>query len=429
MLSEDPSLDLRRLLPRLDARLPAARHGQCRLRRRPRDHRRAERAARRDPAPGARWRPRCRCAPASIPQAEPGHAILRIADLDASPDGLTISIQRQQGPDSHLADDGWRRTEAWLQPEQVVRIKGALEFHLGPEICDRLAGIATIRLRVKEPDIGVVGTTVVAWPQMLTSGAVDLSSRSHDDTVRLRGRAARTAAAAPPAPPFEPPPASPAAPMPELRAEREPLPPIEPERRPRPVDDRGGDRAAARRRRLLRLHQLHPAARRSRPRRADVRPAPRGRYAAAAAPTPVAPKKSVRETVAEYLATNPTPEAMLAKGQGVRAGRRDERGLPGVAPRRRGRQPAGAGRARVVLRSAQPRRPRRGFTPDGARAADWYERAALAGNAEAQRKFGLLLAKGGAGLPADQGRAKRGCSRPPRRTTPRPRRRWRRLPK
>ena len=50
--------------------------------------------------------------------------------------------------------------------------------------------------------------------------------------------------------------------------------------------------------------------------------------------------------------------------------------------------------------------PKAGFTPDGARAADWYERAALAGSAEAQRKFGLLLAKGGAGLPADPGRAK-----------------------
>ena len=50
--------------------------------------------------------------------------------------------------------------------------------------------------------------------------------------------------------------------------------------------------------------------------------------------------------------------------------------------------------------------PRAGFTPDGPRAADWYERAALAGSAEAQRKYGLLLAKGGAGLPADQGRAR-----------------------
>ncbi len=122
------------------------------------------------------------------PQPEPGHAVLRVMDLDALPEGLTLSIQRQQGPDTHLADDGWRRTEAWLQPEHVALVKGDLEFHLGPEICDRLAGVATIRLRVKEPDIGVVGTTVVAWPPMLTSGAVDPSRRGQDDTIRLRSR-------------------------------------------------------------------------------------------------------------------------------------------------------------------------------------------------------------------------------------------------
>src|ERR1043166_5296014 len=120
------------------------------------------------------------------PLPEPGHAILRVSELEATPDGLTISIQRQQGPDSHLADDGWRRTEAWLQPERVMRLKGNLEFQLGPEICDRLAGIATVRLRVREPDIGVVGTTVVAWPSMLTSGAVDKGQHSLDDIVRLR---------------------------------------------------------------------------------------------------------------------------------------------------------------------------------------------------------------------------------------------------
>src|SRR5258708_37358240 len=112
---------------------------------------------------------------------EPGHALLRISDLDAAPEGLAISIQRQQGPESHLADDGWRRTEAWLLPERVARRRDVLELHLGPEICDRLAGIATVRLRVKEPDIGVVGTTVVAWPAMLTSGAADPSSKSYDD--------------------------------------------------------------------------------------------------------------------------------------------------------------------------------------------------------------------------------------------------------
>ena len=76
------------------------------------------------------------------PLAEPGHALLRISELEAAPEGLMLSIQRQQGPDSHLADDGWRRTETWLQPEHVARRREALEFHLGPEICDRLAGIA-----------------------------------------------------------------------------------------------------------------------------------------------------------------------------------------------------------------------------------------------------------------------------------------------
>src|SRR5260370_3823234 len=179
------------------------------------------------------WAPSCaRCPPKAAPVAirasveglpEPGHAILRISDLDAAPEGLAISIQRQQGPDSHLADDGWRRTEAWLLPERVERKRDVMEFHLGPEICDRLAGIATVRLRVKEPDIGVVATTVIAWPSMLTSGATDPSSRLHDDTVRLR----RAAAPPPPPPPTEaapapepelPPPMPP--PRPELRASR-----------------------------------------------------------------------------------------------------------------------------------------------------------------------------------------------------------------
>ena len=50
--------------------------------------------------------------------------------------------------------------------------------------------------------------------------------------------------------------------------------------------------------------------------------------------------------------------------------------------------------------------PKAGFTPDAPRAADWYERAALAGMAEAQRRLGLLLVKGSAGLPADPAKAK-----------------------
>jgi len=333
------------------------------------------------------------------PQPEPGNAVLRVIDLDALPEGLTLSIQRQQGPDTHLADDGWRRTEAWLQPEHVARVKGGLEFHLGPEICDRLAGVATIRLRVKEPDIGVVGMTVVAWPPMLTSGAVDPSRRGEDDTIRLRGRQPEPLPP-PPAPPFEPPPAvEPPTPMPDLRAARDPLPEIAPSR------GRTGWMIAAVILLLLASGGYFAYTNYfQKPESVVVEATPPSTAPALATATDE-PRKSVRETVGEYLATNPAPDALLAKGKEFeQAGE-----FNGAFLVWRRAAEAGSALAQLELASyydplAIP--PKAGFTPDGARAADWYERAALAGSAEAQRKFGLLLAKGGAGLPADPGRAR-----------------------
>ena len=326
---------------------------------------------------------------------EPGHAILRLSELDAAPEGLALSIQRQQGPDTHLADDGWRRTEAWLMPDEVGRKGDVLEFHLGPEICDRLAGIATIRLRVKEPDIGVVGTTVVAWPSMLTSGAAG-SSGTYDDTVRLRRM--QPAAPAEPAPEPLPPPFEPPKPVPELRAAREPDLAI-PSRSGLPnwaivviaLLIVGGAGYAA-----YDYFKQHPQ---------DV---------VATVPPPTTPpaageppKKSIRDTVADYLATKPapTPEAMLAKGRDfLKAGDTASAFLVF-------RRAAEAGNTAAQLELGtfydpltQPARG--GFTPEGARAADWYERAALAGVAEAQRKLGLLFVKGGAGLAADTTKAR-----------------------
>lgn len=339
------------------------------------------------------------------PQPEPGHAVLRVVDLDALPEGLTLSIQRQQGPDTHLADDGWRRTEAWLQPEQVVRIKGDLEFHLGPEICDRLAGIATIRLRVKEPDIGVVGTTVVAWPPMLTSGAIDPSHRGQDETIRLRGRP-QPEPPPPPAPPFEPPPVvdpPPPTPMPELRAARDPVPELAPSR------GRTGWMIAAVIVLLLAgggyFAYTNYFQKNEEEVAATASPATSPIPTVASTTPDGEPRKSVRETVGTYLATGPTPEAMLAKGKEfAQAG---ELNAAFLVWRRAAE--AGSASAQLELASfydplATP--PKAGFTPDGARAADWYERAALAGSAEAQRRYGLLLARGGAGLTPDPGRAR-----------------------
>jgi len=329
-----------------------------------------------------------------LPQPEPGHAILRLTELAASPDGLTLSIERQQGPDSHLADDGWRRTETWLLPARVERVKGALDFHLGPEICDRLAGIATVRLRVKEPDIGVVGTTVVAWPTMLTSGAVDKDQRSLDDIVRLRR--AKPETPPPPAPPFEPPP-EPPRPAPELRAERAPMPDLEPRSGLTGwliaaailVILAGGGYWAYTNYFLKQWPEVL----------GTTQPTPPAPAAAADAS-----KKTVRDMVADYLATKPTPEAMVAKGKELAQG--GELGGAFLVWRRAAE--AGNGQAQLeVAGFFDPlNQPRGGFAPDGARAAEWYERAALSGLPEAQRKYGLLLAKGGAGLNPDHAKAK-----------------------
>ena len=212
--------------------------------------------------------------------------------------------------------------------------------------------------------------------------------------------------------------------MPDLRAAREP----DARDRARARGRAGwmiaaGDRAAARRRRILRLHQLLPEARGRRRRRGDAAAAPPHR------PSPRRPAgaEEVRardgRRVSRDQARRPRrcwPRASEF-AQGRRAWPRPS-SCSAAPPKPATRRPSSSSPPSTI-RSSTP--PKAGFTPDGARAADWYERAALAGIAEAQRKFGLLLAKGGAGLPADPGQAPRpGCSRRRRRTTPRPRRRW-----
>jgi hypothetical protein len=337
---------------------------------------------------------------AIFPLPEPGHALLRVSDLDAAPEGLTLSIQRQQGPESHLADDGWRRTETWLMPDEVARRGEVLEFHLGPEICDRLAGIATVRLRVREPDIGVVGTTVVAWPTMLTSGAAGANSFA-DDVVRLRRQepAAVEPEPAPELPPaFEPAP-PPSAAKPELRAARDPIAEIPPRR--------GGTGWMIAVLALLAVvgggyyvwtNHIDP------PPADIVADAPPGPATApAASPIPSPPRKSVRETVAEYLATKPPPDAVLAKAREFAK----DGNVAGSFLLFRQAAEQGNAAAQVELGTFyDPLTPRNGFTPDGTQAADWYERAALAGSAEAQRRLGLLFAKGGAGVTVDPAKAR-----------------------
>ena len=246
-----------------------------------------------------------------------------------------------------------------------------------------------------------VGTTVVAWPAMLTSGAAGASSFA-DDVVRLRRRQEPAPAEPEPAPElppaFEPVP-SPSTPKPELRAARDTMAEI-PHRR-------GGTGWMIAALALLAVvgggyyvwtNHINP------PPTETVADAPPGpATASAASPMPSPPKKSVRETVAEYLATKPQPDAVLAKA-------RDFAKDGNVAASfLLFRQAAEQGNVAAQIELGtfyDPLTPRNGFTPDGTRAADWYERAALAGSAEAQRRLGLLFAKGGAGVAVDPTKAR-----------------------
>jgi len=240
---------------------------------------------------------------------------------------------------------------------------------------------------------------------MLTSGALDPSSKLYDETVRLRRAQPKAAPAPPPepeptpepapeppAPPFTPPP-----PRPELRASRALDPTPEP-------SSRAGWLIAA----LVLVallgggyHVYTTYFQKHEPAVAAATPAP----APAPVPAASAPGKSVRDIVGEYLATKPTPEAMLAKARDyAKAGEMAAAFLVFRRAAETGNAPAQLELAAFYDPLSAPAKA--GFTPDGARAADWYERAALAGSPEAQRKLGLLLAKGGGGLAADPGKAK-----------------------
>ena len=338
--------DLRRLLQGLDARLPAARHGQCRLRGRPRDHAGAERPAGRHPARRARLGAPWRSALPSRPWPSRATRCCASASSTPRPRGWRSRSSASRGPTRISPTTAGGAPRPGCCPSGSSAGATSLEFHLGPEICDRLAGIATVRLRVKEPDIGVVGSTVVAWPSMLTSGAADPASRFQDDTVRLRR-------AAPPPPP-EPAPE----PEPELPP---PLPPPPAARAARLARRRSRAAAALRRRRLADRRSscswpspaaatmpTSPISRRKR----RSRPSPQRRPRRPRRSAIDTSRKTVRDSVGEYLATKPTPEAMLAKARDFAKAGDFGAAFLVFRQRRRDGQCAGRAGARRLLRSA-----------------------------------------------------------------------------
>jgi hypothetical protein len=324
---------------------------------------------------------------------QPGHAVLRLLDLGAQPEGLTLRFERRSGAERFLSENGWQKSEAWLEPERIERSRDALDFHIGPVVGDVLAG-TTVRVAVREPGIGTVGETVVAWPSMLTSGAYDPSRVVREEAV---GRTTRPSAPPPPPPP-EPAP-EPAPPPPPERIVLSPL-------RAEPLIERERAQPTKPARRvgfvflLLALAAIAAGVWHFWP---WLQVQWQQQVAARPAAAPI--EKPLRLEVSEFLAGKPSNEQILAKGRDyLAAGKPDGAFLVWRAAADAGDPPAslafGGFYDPVTAMQGSP------VPVNGETAALWYERAARGELPEAMRRLGLLYAKGHTTLPADKAKAR-----------------------
>ncbi|HKU99158.1 MAG TPA: hypothetical protein VJR58_27945 [Vineibacter sp.] len=377
----------------------------------------------------------------------PGHAVLRVHDLDAAPGGLTICIERRQGPEKYLSDGGWQRSESWLAPERVEPFGGGIDFHVGPIVCDMVAGL-TVRLSVREPGVGNVGATVVAWPTMQTSGAYDPDRMVTGDAPAGTDRAFATGSAPtavvrlpeplppPPAPPPEPPPPfivaeppppfqpaaeppplfQPAEPPPLFPFPQEPPPPFDPGppppgpglRPPDPMDRIGAESTQKKSSAglwiglslilVLLLGGIGGGAYwwfYMRPKDPTEIGKPK---------TPDTIEKPERVVASEFLDTKPTAEAMVDK---CRALRQDGKQIAAFLVCRAAADsgdPVGAAEYAGYFDPVN-RAPNSPIDSDAVQAAQWYEKAAKVELPLAMRRLGQLYAKGANNFPADKGKA------------------------
>ncbi|TWT08799.1 tetratricopeptide repeat protein [Reyranella sp. CPCC 100927] len=385
----------------------------------------------------------------------PGHAVLRVHDLDAAPDGLTICIERRQGPEKYLSDGGWQRSESWLAPEQVQAFPGGVDFHVGPIVCDMVAGL-TVRLSVREPGVGNVGATVVAWPTMQTSGAYDPDRMVSGDMPAGTDRGFATGSASttvvrlpeplppPPAPPppfvvaEPPPPFQPAEPPPPFQPAAEPPPLFQPAEPPplfpfpqeppplfdpappppggpglRPPDpmDRIGPEAAPKKSGTGKWIALAAVL------LLLVGGIGAGTYwwffmrevvvAGGGDPKPKTPdpmEKPERVVATEFLDTKPTAEAMVDKCRSLRQDGKQIAAFFVCRAAADAGDPVGAAEYASYFDPVN-RAPNSPIDSDAAQAAQWYEKAAKVELPLAMRRLGQLYAKGANNFPADKGKA------------------------
>ncbi|MBX3498574.1 MAG: sel1 repeat family protein [Alphaproteobacteria bacterium] len=357
----------------------------------------------------------------------PGHAVLRLYGTDASPEGMTLLIERRQGPDRFLSETGWQRTESWLQPQRIDAFNGGLDLHVGPRVCDLVAGM-TVRLAIREPDVGMVDTTVAAWPAMQTSGAHDPDRQASDSVAgrtdkelrqaRPRDEQATVIAARPVLPEPEPEPEASPFIEPTLPAAFTPQP--DPLERPSVLSQREAPKsslplvlglvfgllflivAAGGAYWWFVLRDKAPVVDKPIDKPIDKPTGKTGQDSAQGKPDYTTP---IRKQVEDILAAKPTPEQLVEHGKRfLRNGQLEGAFLVWRTAADQGHPPAAfelAGFYDPV--NPIPHTP---FPLNAERAAGLYETAAKAGIVPAMARLGMLYAQGADGFPADKAKAR-----------------------
>jgi hypothetical protein len=166
--------------------------------------------------------------------AMPGHAVLRLHEVQVPRGEVTLLIERTHGSARFLSETGWQGNEAWLKPQRFERVGDTLDLHVGPRVCDIVAG-SNVRITLRDRWGERGGATVAAWPAMQTSGAHDPDRRTSDVAVGTTGEEPATILRPPPPDPEPDPVATEPVvvePVPPPQSEPTPPPPPPPEPAP-----------------------------------------------------------------------------------------------------------------------------------------------------------------------------------------------------
>lgn len=311
----------------------------------------------------------------------PGEAHLRLTGI-ARPVGDRVEIRLQLPDptkpwslDPRDPASPWGPTEYWfpLAPksrtanELVLALDAAVTFHLGAN---------KPHLLYLRDEAGLVGHTPLTGIAMRLPSSPPTGWTPHTEPAEQ-----------PPAPPAPDPVPEPPRPAPELAVDRREPPPPEPQ--PRPAETRGGRPVALVAAVVLLLALVAGGAwwwlNRPGPQSAEAPPAP---------PPAAAPARNL-EAARKALAAEPTADAALALGKEHLAAK----DLDGAFLLFRAGAEKGSTEAAVILGGFyDPATWTKETSPlpaaNADQAANWYRRAAEAGDAEAQYRLGMVLKSG-----------------------------------